>query len=214
MVTAFVVVLPFSFLGIPSGHDFEFHMNSWMEVLGQWKLGIIYPRWAALAHYGYGEPRFIFYPPASWTLGAILGAILPWKLVPGTFVWLVLSLSGYSMFLLARGWLARRDAIFAAALYVANPYHLVVVYWRSAFAELLGGALLPLLSKSGPANKPYRCRGMADEYPLRRDGELLARISNGHGRDSTALAANTMARRLGGAIRSRAVCLLHPPGSL
>ncbi len=145
MATAFAVVLPFSFLGIPSGHDFEFHMNSWMEVLGQWKLGIIYPRWAALAHYGYGEPRFIFYPPASWTLGAILGAILPWKLVPGTFVWLVLSLSGYSMFLLARGWLARRDAIFAAALYVANPYHLVVVYWRSAFAELLGGALLPLL---------------------------------------------------------------------
>jgi 6-pyruvoyl-tetrahydropterin synthase related domain len=145
MATAFAVVLPFSFLGIPSGHDFEFHMNSWMEVLGQWKLAIIYPRWAALAHYGCGEPRFIFYPPASWTLGAILGAILPWKLVPGTFVWLVLSLSGYSMFLLARGWLARRDAIFAAALYVANPYHLVVVYWRSAFAELLGGALLPLL---------------------------------------------------------------------
>jgi 6-pyruvoyl-tetrahydropterin synthase related domain len=145
MTTAFAVVLPFFFLGIPSGHDFEFHMNSWMEVLGQWKLGIIYPRWAALAHYGYGEPRFIFYPPASWTLGAILGAILPWKLVPGVFLWLVLSLSGCSMFLLARSWLPHCDAIFAAALYAANPYHLVVVYWRSAFAELLGSALLPLL---------------------------------------------------------------------
>ena len=225
MATAFAVVLPFFFLGIPSGHDFEFHMNSWMEVLGQWKLGIIYPRWAALAHYGYGEPRFIFYPPASWTLGAILGAILPWKLVPGTFVWLVLSLSGYSMFLLARGWLARRDAIFAAALYVANPYHLVVVYWRSAFAELLGGALLPLLlfyvlraengrQRVSPATEPYRCRGMADQYPLRRDGELLPRTSNGHGRGWTALAASLMARRSGGAIGGGAICLLHPPGSL
>jgi hypothetical protein len=140
-----MVVLPFFFLGIPSGHDFEFHMNSWMEVLGQWKQGIIYPRWAALAHYGYGEPRFIFYPPASWVLGATLGALLPWKLVPGVYVWLALSLSGCAMFLLARTCLDYRDATFVAALYTANPYHLLIVYWRSAFAELLGGALLPLL---------------------------------------------------------------------
>jgi hypothetical protein len=30
-------------------------------------------------------------------------------------------------------------------LYAANPYYVVIVYWRSAFAELLAGALLPLL---------------------------------------------------------------------
>jgi len=145
MATAFLVILPFFFLGSPSGHDFEFHVNSWMEVLGQWKQGILYPRWAALAQYGYGEARFIFYPPASWTLGAALGALLPWKIVPGVYVWLALTLSGCSMFLLARRWLDRRDAIFAAALYAANPYYIVIVYWRSAFAELLAGALLPLL---------------------------------------------------------------------
>ena len=145
MAVAFAVVLPFAFRGNPSGHDFEFHINSWMEVLSQWKHGIVYPRWAALAHYGYGEARFIFYPPASWMLGAALGAILPWKAVPGAYVWLALTLSGCSMFLLARRWLIRRDAIFAAALYAANPYYIVIVYWRSAFAELLAGALLPLL---------------------------------------------------------------------
>ena len=145
MATAFLVILPFFFLGNPSGHDFEFHMNSWMEVLGQWRQGIIYPRWAALAQYGYGEARFIFYPPVSWTLGAALGALLPWKAVSGGYVWLALTLSGCSMFLLARRWLDRRDAIFAAAFYAANPYYIVIVYWRSAFAELLVGALLPLL---------------------------------------------------------------------
>jgi hypothetical protein len=145
MATAFLVILPFFFLGNPSGHDFEFHMNSWMEVLSQWRQGILYPRWAALAQYGYGEARFIFYPPASWTLGAALGALLPWNAVPGAYVWLALTLSGCSMFLLARGWLDRRDAIFAAALYAANPYYIVIVYWRSAFAELLASALLPLL---------------------------------------------------------------------
>jgi hypothetical protein len=145
MAASFAVILPFFFLGSPSGHDFEFHVNSWMEVLGQWKLGIIYPRWAALAQYSYGEARFVFYPPVSWTLGAALGALLPWWAVPGAYVWLALTLSGCSMFVLAHRWLDRRDAIFAAALYAANPYFIVIVYWRSAFAELLAGALMPLL---------------------------------------------------------------------
>jgi 6-pyruvoyl-tetrahydropterin synthase-like protein len=145
MATALVLFLPTLFLGIPSGHDFEFHLNSWMEVLSQWRLGILYPRWAALAHFGYGEARFIFYPPVSWMFGASLGSFLPWMIVPTVYEWIVLTLSGCSMFLLARRFMERRDATFAAALYVANPYHIVSVYWRSAFAELLVGALLPLL---------------------------------------------------------------------
>ena len=142
---ALAVVLPFFLYGDPSGHDFEFHMHSWMEVLGQWHQGIVYPRWAALAQYGYGEARFIFYPPTSWILGATLGAALPWKAVPGVYVWIALTLSGCSMFVLVRRWLDRRDAMFVAVLYATNPYYILVVYWRSAFAELLAGALLPLL---------------------------------------------------------------------
>ena len=145
MIVAFALFLPSFFLGIPSGHDFEFHLNSWMEVLGQWRLGILYPRWAALAHFGYGEARYIFYPPASWMLGAALGFFLPWTIVPAVYEWIALTLSGCSMFLLARQFMRRRDATFAAALYAVNPYHIVIVYWRSAFAELLVSALLPLL---------------------------------------------------------------------
>ncbi len=146
MAASLIVVLPFIVWGNPSGHDFEFHMNSWMEVVAQWKQGVIYPGWAGLAHYGYGEARFIFYPPISWTLGAILGAVLPWPIVPATYIWVALTLSGCTMFLLGRTWLSRNDAIFAAVFYAVNPYNLVIVYWRSAFAELLAGALLPLLA--------------------------------------------------------------------
>jgi hypothetical protein len=142
---SFLAMVPFFWRGIPSGHDFEFHMFSWMEVLGQWKQGIVYPRWAALAHWGYGEARFLFYPPASWSLGAMLGAILPWKLVPGAYCWIALTLAGFSMYRLVRGWMSVDDALFASALYAVNPYHLVIVYWRSAFAELLAAVLLPLL---------------------------------------------------------------------
>jgi hypothetical protein len=143
---AFLVIVPFFFLGIPSGHDLEFHMNSWMEVLACWRDGLIYPRWAALAHYGYGEARFLFYPPASWMLGAALGSFLPWKVVAGAYVWLTLIISGCSMFLLAREWMSRNEALFAAAFYIATPYSIVLIYWRSAFAELLAAALVPLLA--------------------------------------------------------------------
>lgn len=120
-------------------------MYSWMGVLGQWHQGIAYPRWDALAHWGYGEARFLFYPPASWTLGAALGAVLPWKLAPGAYCWIALTLAGFSMYRLAREWMPASDALFAAAFYAVNPYHLLIVYWRSAFAELLAAALLPLL---------------------------------------------------------------------
>jgi hypothetical protein len=142
---AFAIEIPFFFRGFPSGHDFEFHLYSWLEVFGQWKQGILYPRWAALAQFGYGEPRFVFYPPASWTLGAALSAIFPFTVVPGIYIFLTLLAAGISMFLLARRLLQPCDAIFAAVLYAVNPYHLVIVYWRSAFAELLASSLLPLL---------------------------------------------------------------------
>lgn len=142
---ALCVILPFLWLGIPSGHDFEFHMNSWLEAVDHWKQGTFYPHWAALAHYGYGEARFIFYPPFSWTLGGLLGLILPWKLVPAAYTWIVLALAGCSMFALAKQWLSRRDAIIAAMLYAANPYNLVIVYWRSDQAELMASIYLPLL---------------------------------------------------------------------
>jgi 6-pyruvoyl-tetrahydropterin synthase related domain len=141
----FAVEIPFFFFGTPSGHDVEFHLYSWLEVLAQWKQGIFFPRWATMAHFAYGEPRFIFYPPASWTLGGLISTIVPWRLASPVYIWIVLVLAGTSMFMLARRWMSRRDAIFAATLYAINPYHLVIVYWRSAFAELLASCLVPML---------------------------------------------------------------------
>src|SRR5260370_5280521 len=66
-------------------------------------------------------------------------------MVPGAYCWIVLMFAGAAMYRLAREWLPARDALFAAAFYALNPYHLLIVYWRSAYAELLAAPLLPLL---------------------------------------------------------------------
>jgi hypothetical protein len=49
------------------------------------------------------------------------------------------------MYRLACEWLSVPDAMFAAVFYALNPYHLLIVYWRSAYAELLAAPLLPLV---------------------------------------------------------------------
>jgi hypothetical protein len=140
-----VALTPMFFAGDVSGHDFKFHLASWMDVAGQWHEGILYPRWAQWANGGFGEPRFIFYPPASWMLGAGLGSVLGWALAARAYVWLLLIVAGISMRKLAREWLPGRQAAMAAVFFAVNPYHLVIVYYRSDFAELLAGALLPLM---------------------------------------------------------------------
>jgi hypothetical protein len=173
-----LALTPFLRWGSPSGHDFEFHLYSWMDVLAQWQQGGIYPRWAGLAHWGYGEARFLFYPPASWTLGAALGAMLPWGIVPCAYCWIVLTAAGASMYALARQWVRPDDALFAAVFYALNPYHLVIVYWRSAYAELLAGALLPLVvlcvtrlnslleNSSGASSHPQRLKPATQNKPF------------------------------------------------
>ena len=102
--TALLAVGTLVVRGNSCGHDFDFHLLSWMEVARAWNTGLLYPHWVQDANYGAGEPRLIFYPPASWLLGGLLGTISGWHAAPVLFVLLALLGAGISMYLLAREW--------------------------------------------------------------------------------------------------------------
>jgi hypothetical protein len=151
-LAALVAVLPMLLHGPSCGHDFDFHVLSWLEAANQFaRFG--YPHWAFTPAWNAGEPRFVFYPPLSWALGALLGLILPWTLVPAAFTWVALTLSGLTMYRLARRYASQDNALLAATLYLANPYMLFTAYERTAYGELLAAAWLPLLLAAALAQR-------------------------------------------------------------
>ncbi len=143
-LAALLAILPILLHGPSCGHDFDFHVLSWLEASTQFA-HLHYPRWAYTPAFNAGEPRFLFYPPLSWALGALLGLILPWTLVPAAFTFLALTLSGFTAHTLARRYATPNAATLAAILYLLNPYMLFTAYERTAYGELLAAAWLPLL---------------------------------------------------------------------
>ncbi len=144
-IAAFIAILPLIVHGCSCGHDFDFHIINWFEAAQDFTHGNLHPQWAFTPAWNAGEPRFVFYPPLSWTIGAILGLLMPWTWTPVVYTWLALTAAGLAVFHAARTFTTPNAALLAAAIYIANPYTLYPAYERTAYAELLAAAWIPLL---------------------------------------------------------------------
>jgi uncharacterized membrane protein len=145
-LVALVVILPLLAQGCSCGHDFDFHLINWFEIAHQFQHGTLHPQWAVTPAWNAGEPRFVFYPPLSWYLGAALGVLIPWGWTPIVYTWLVVCAAGFALHFAARELkVSTNGALIAAAVYMVNPYMLFTAYERTAYAELLAAVWIPLL---------------------------------------------------------------------
>jgi hypothetical protein len=145
LVAAFIAISPELIRGTSCGHDFDFHLVSWFDALNGWRHLIPYPHWAPSANHGAGEPRFIFYSPLTWMMGAALGAFLPWTWVPVVLTFLLLAGTGLATRGLARQALGEGASTLAGCAALFSGYSLFTAYERTAFAELAGGVWIPLV---------------------------------------------------------------------
>ncbi len=143
-LAALLAVHPLLAHGVSCGQDLGFHIQSWLDAatqLGHWQ----YPHWAFTPAWNAGEPRFLFYPPLSWLLGSLFISALSPAAAPIAYIFLCLCAAGFAMYHFARQYVSPNAALLAAAFYLANPYILFCAFERTAFAELLAAAWIPLL---------------------------------------------------------------------
>jgi hypothetical protein len=145
LLAAAVAVVPQLARGNSCGHDFDFHLVSWLDCMNSWKHGILYPHWTPSANLGAGEPRFVFYSPLTWMLAPALALALPWPLVPIALTFLLLAGTGLATRALARQALPEGAATLAGCAALFSGYALFTAYERTAFAELAGGLWIPLV---------------------------------------------------------------------
>ncbi len=145
LLAAAVATAPILLHGSFCGDDFEFHAVSWFDVQQSWIHGVPYPHWMLSANYNAGEPRFMFYPPLTWMLGAALGFVLTWALVPVAIIFLFLAATGLAVRALALEALSDAPATLAGCAALFSGFALFTAYERTAFAELAGGFWIPLL---------------------------------------------------------------------
>jgi hypothetical protein len=144
-LAALVASLPRMIRGTSCGHDFDFHLVSWMEVQRSWSEGVFYPHWAQTPNWGAGEPRFVFYPPLTWIFGALIGYIVNWDYAPAVLTYLCFLGAGLSVRALARQFLPAPNATLAGVIATTTPYALFTAYERTAFSELAAATWIPLL---------------------------------------------------------------------
>jgi hypothetical protein len=142
-----------SYHGPSCGQDLAFHLQSWLDAAQPTPPRHPLP---PLGHHRRLERRRT---PLPLLPAALLAARRPphphlphHRLCPTIFIAIALLLAGFTFHKLASEFASPNAALIASTLYLANPYMLFTAFERTALAELLAAAWIPLLSS--PSLRP------------------------------------------------------------
>ena len=128
------------------GYDNAFHLWRAVQIGKCLRQGCIYPRWAPDMAHGFGFPLFIFHPPLTAYVAALLNlAGLSWPLaINATFV-LGMLLAGCFAFIFARDLFGQPAGLVVAVAYVFAPFQAYDVFNRGSLSESFAWAFPPLV---------------------------------------------------------------------
>ncbi|HEY8561586.1 MAG TPA: 6-pyruvoyl-tetrahydropterin synthase-related protein [Pyrinomonadaceae bacterium] len=139
-----LAMLPVFFRGFPVGADFDNHFRFALPFYEEIERGNYFPGWLAESNFGFGDPRFRFYPPFLYYLLCLFRFLTGEWYYAAIIVFTLFSAAGTAgVYLWARRSMSGPLAFFAAALFAAAPYHLTQFYQASLLAEFVAAALLP-----------------------------------------------------------------------
>lgn len=147
LIVAFVAMLPMFMTSYKSSHDTKFHLANIVSITENIKnTGLPGKIVGNIANdFGYGTN--LFYPPLAHNSIAYLNAVINNPIISiEIFYYIILALSGITMFFLAKkvskSW---EIGLVSATIYMLFPYHISNIYIRDAQNEALLFVFLPMI---------------------------------------------------------------------
>src|SRR5689334_849992 len=149
VAVALASALPFFYAAdgqLPEAGDMIIHWPRMLAFDEALRSGVLLPRWLGGMNGGYGAATTLFYAPLLYyALSAAHAITGDWAAALELVVALAAVGSGLAMYASARAvWSPGASAV-AALFYVLSPYHLIDLYHRGAFAELIAFVWMPLV---------------------------------------------------------------------
>src|SRR5262245_14339055 len=129
-----------------NAHDAKHSVFFLVEFDQTFRDGYWWPRWAPDFAFGYGYPLFNMYAPLAF-YGAELLVLLGWGFTAAIKTIYILATigAGLSMYGFVRRLYGAAAGFIGGVVFVYVAFHLVEIYVRSAYAEFVSLALIPLL---------------------------------------------------------------------
>jgi hypothetical protein len=145
LLAALAAMLPAYLYGIPSGGDLTNHFRAALPFYESLLHGHQAPGWLAESNFGWGDPRFRFYPPGLYYLLAAFRWLCGnWYAATLATFTLLTALRGGGVWFWARSCnLKPQAAVLAGVAAMFVPFALVEFYQASLLSQFTGAALLP-----------------------------------------------------------------------